>query len=613
MSVFKCRRCGGDLAIEQGPNIARCEYCGTRQTVPTADNDEKLNLFERAGKMLRSCEFDKAYPLFETIAAKFPTEAEAYWGLVLSKFGIEYVDDPATGKKVPTCHRSGFESVMDDSDFELACDNAEGEARKLYREEAKQIEEIRRGIIEISGKEEPYDIFICYKETADDGQRTPDSVMAQDVYEKLTEADYRVFFSRITLEDKLGTEYEPYIFAALNSAKIMLVFGTDYEYFNAVWVKNEWSRFLKLMEKDKTKRLIPCYKGVDAYDMPKEFKNLQAQDMGKVGADQDLIRNIKKLLPKGEPKQAQAVVQQVVQSGPSAESFTKRAFMALEDREWEKADGFAEQALNMDPQNADAYLAKLMAEMRVEKPEMLANAGTALEMSPNYKKAMRFGDEKLVASLSRWNKETKNKNSNQILNGAVRQMNRAKTSKEYAAVADLFKKFPDNEKAVEYERICRQKAEECFREEEQRREEALAAKLIAEEQARQAREEAEKREAAAREEREIKEAKANASKKRTKAVRTFFNVIAIILIIAAVVFCFTQYSQKSSPFSTMQIIAYAVIAAGFTIMMLTKAIRPVYGIIIIAGTILLLIMLVANVRSCKNCYSFFFTSMLRLR
>ena len=47
-----------------------------------------------------------------------------------------------------------------------------------------------------------------------------DSVIAQDVYDALTEKGYRVFFSRITLEDKLGTEYEPYIFAALNSAKV---------------------------------------------------------------------------------------------------------------------------------------------------------------------------------------------------------------------------------------------------------------------------------------------------------------------------------------------------------------------------------------------------------
>ena len=69
-----------------------------------------------------------------------------------------------------------------------------------------------------------------------------------------------MFFSRITLEDKLGQQYEPYIFAALNSAKVMLVIGSKREYFDAVWVKNEWSRFLALMKKDRSKLLIPCYR-----------------------------------------------------------------------------------------------------------------------------------------------------------------------------------------------------------------------------------------------------------------------------------------------------------------------------------------------------------------
>ena len=32
--------------------------------------------------------------------------------------------------------------------------------------------------------------------------------------------------------------------------------------------------------------------------MPKEFAHLQAQDMGKVGATQDLLRGIEKLMPK---------------------------------------------------------------------------------------------------------------------------------------------------------------------------------------------------------------------------------------------------------------------------------------------------------------------------
>ena len=112
-------------------------------------------------------------------------------------------------------------------------------AGQVYRSEAKEIGRLKKEILEIAKNEEPFDVFICYKETAPNGQRIKGSVLAQDIYDALTDKDYKVFFSRITLEDKLGQDYEPYIFSALNSAKVMLAIGTDYEYFNAVWVKNE--------------------------------------------------------------------------------------------------------------------------------------------------------------------------------------------------------------------------------------------------------------------------------------------------------------------------------------------------------------------------------------
>ena len=399
MAVIKCKMCGGDLDISEGLSVCECEYCGTKQTVPAADNEKKLTLFARANRLRLANEFDKAAGVYESIVADFPEEAEAYWGMVLCRYGIEYVDDPATGKKVPTCHRVSFDSVLEDTDFDQACENADAIARRQYREEAKQIEEIRRGIIEVSGKEEPYDIFICYKETDENGDRTVDSVIAQDVYDALAEKGYRVFFSRISLEDKLGTEYEPYIFAALNSAKVMLAFGTDYEYYNAVWVKNEWSRFLKLMEKDKTKHLIPCYKGIDAYDMPKEFHRLQGQDMGKVGAVQDLLRGIEKILPRKEAV-PQPNVQQVVQSGgPNTAALLQRGNMALEDGEWEKAKDYFDQVLNMDAQCAEAYLGLAMAETECRDREAFAKVYLLLD-SPvregkNIARANRFGDEKL--------------------------------------------------------------------------------------------------------------------------------------------------------------------------------------------------------------------------
>lgn len=364
MAVIKCKMCGGDLNFAEGASVAECEYCGSKQTIPNQDSEKKLTLFARADRLRRACEFDKAAGVYESIVADFPEEAEAYWGLVLCRYGIEYVDDPATGKKVPTCHRSSFDSILEDADFDLACENADPIARRLYRDEAKTIEDIRKGILEVSGKEEPYDIFICYKETDENGNRTIDSVIAQDVYDVLTEKGYRVFFSRISLEDKLGTEYEPYIFAALNSAKVMLAFGTDYEHFNAVWVKNEWSRFLALISAGQKKVLIPCYKNIDAYDMPKEFSKLQGQDMGKVGAIQDLLRGIDKIF-NGNPAPATSSVllerQMQAQKQAKADNTVQLGTMALNSGDIQKAVQYYEEAIKINADYVGAYIGLVRA------------------------------------------------------------------------------------------------------------------------------------------------------------------------------------------------------------------------------------------------------------
>ena len=426
MTVFKCKMCGGNLEILDGMTICECEYCGSTQTIPALDDEKKISLFTRANRLRSLCEFDKAAGVYETIIAEFPEEAEAYWGLILCKYGIEYVDDPKTGKKIPTCHRSSFDSVMDDENFEFVMEYSEPVSRAVYREEAKRIEELRIGIIEVSSKEEPYDIFICYKESTLSGDRTIDSVIAQDVYDALTEKGYKVFFSRITLEDKLGQEYEPYIFAALNSAKIMLVFGTNYEYYNAVWVKNEWSRFLSLIEKGEKKTLIPCYKGIDAYDMPKEFARLQAQDMGKVGATQDLIRGIGKILGT-----ATSVTNFSKVSSAEGSLLVQRGNMALEDEDFKGAEGYFERALDTNPSDAYAYLGKFLATHGLKTLEDLENKVCILDADKEFRRAEHFADAELANELK------KVKESNAVKVERLRLIDALKKYKQKVAISEM--------------------------------------------------------------------------------------------------------------------------------------------------------------------------------
>lgn len=300
--VFKCKICGGNLEIEENRNIATCEYCGSKQTLPKLENDKIANLYDRANHFRRNNEYDKAEALYEMLLNEDPKDGEAYWSLVLCQFGVEYVEDPKTHAYIPTCNRTQNVSILTNENYKQALKYATEEQKELYKEEASKINTIQRGILEISSKEEPFDIFICYKETDEEGRRTQDSVIAQELYYQLVKEGFRVFFAKITLENKIGESYEPYIYAALNSAKVMLVIGTKKEYFEAVWVKNEWSRYLGLIKNGEKKTLIPCYKDMDAYSLPQEFAYLQAQDMSKLGFEQDLIHGIKKLVDVKEQK-----------------------------------------------------------------------------------------------------------------------------------------------------------------------------------------------------------------------------------------------------------------------------------------------------------------------
>jgi tetratricopeptide (TPR) repeat protein len=371
--------CGGNLEIKDGDLTCTCEYCGTKQTLPKLTSEIKANLYDRANHFRRNNDFDKAMSIYEKILNEDKTDAEAYWSLVLCLYGIEYVKDPQTGKMIPTINRTQYTSIYSDENYKSAIHYADSMQKSIYKEEAKTIDSIQKNILEISKKEEPFDIFICYKETDDSGRRTPDSVLANDLYHQLTIEGYKVFFSRITLEDKLGTAYEPYIFAALNSSKVMVVIGTKPEYFNAVWVKNEWSRYLTLIKNGEDKTLIPAYRDMDPYDLPEDFSHLQALDMSKLGFMQDLIRGIKKIVTQNTIPQNEKVInsntdlqqqlemlqqqlkQQQLQSNSNITALLQRGNMALEDKDWKKSDDFFEEVLNQDAQCAEAYLGKLLA------------------------------------------------------------------------------------------------------------------------------------------------------------------------------------------------------------------------------------------------------------
>lgn len=391
--IIKCKMCGGDIDFIPGATYGTCEYCGSTSTIPQAEDENKLNRYNRANHFRRQCEFDKAVAAYEKILEQDDTDAEAHWGAVISRFGIEYVEDPATHQRIPTCHRVQVASILTDEDYLAAVENApDEESRRIYQEEAARIAEIQKGILAISANEKPYDVFICYKETDENGQRTRDSQWAQDVYYGLTEQGLKVFFSRITLEDKLGQQYEPYIFAALNSAKVMVVIGSRPEYFNAVWVKNEWSRYLSLMKRDHKRLLIPCYRDMDPYDLPEELSMLQSQDMSKIGFMQDLLRGVQKVMqqPTSAPQGVRVETATAETNAPGVTSLLKRAALFLEDGDTASAREYYDRVLDIDPECAEAYMGKVCAETGCRKESNLGALNYCVDMRGDWQKAVRF-------------------------------------------------------------------------------------------------------------------------------------------------------------------------------------------------------------------------------
>lgn len=48
LTILKCKMCGGELEIPEEASICECEYCGSKQTIPTVDDEKIMKLYDRA-------------------------------------------------------------------------------------------------------------------------------------------------------------------------------------------------------------------------------------------------------------------------------------------------------------------------------------------------------------------------------------------------------------------------------------------------------------------------------------------------------------------------------------------------------------------------------------
>ena len=397
MKAYKCSLCGGTILPLPDGQTGKCEYCKTVSPLLTEHSETVLNYMNRATDFRIACDYDRAMQIYDEVLKLSFEDPEAHWGMLLCKYGVEYVKDATTavysiGKL--TLHRLSTVTVFDDPDYQAAIRYASPTNRETYEERAKEINKALQAALEEVRTAAPFDIFLSYKEKDDEtGIRTDDSYFVHDLYNELTGRGYKVFFAPKSLGAGV---FESKIYAALVSSKTMLVVGSKESYFNAVWVKNEWKRFLEMKKRGENKQIIPVFRNASPQIIPVELAGENALDANTIDF---LPRLIEMLDDKKENKPSAQAAASAQAATATTESLLKRAFMFLEDGEWQSADEYVEKVLDIAPENARAYLCKLMAEQRAHRQEDLANCKRPFDGSNNYQKAVRFGSTKLKEEL----------------------------------------------------------------------------------------------------------------------------------------------------------------------------------------------------------------------
>ncbi len=276
--ALRCETCGGDLIkIDEG--CYKCKSCGNIYYKKELPSELVISLNE-ALQLRRTKRFEDALERYELIIESHPDCQEAYWGYILADYGIEYVQD-YNGGLVPTCHRVSPLALFDNGHVKklLSLVHDDKKVADHYALRLAELERIRKSVYVISQQtKQKYDIFICYKQNtiANPNVRTQEAKWARELYNKLI-GRYNVFFA----EESLGStvdDYEPNIFSALNSAKLMIIVTSSLDNLNSEWVKNEWGRYLRFAKKDSSKKFKVLCSGFNPEELPMGLRHTQALD-----------------------------------------------------------------------------------------------------------------------------------------------------------------------------------------------------------------------------------------------------------------------------------------------------------------------------------------------
>ena len=259
--------------------------------------------------------------------------------------------------------------------------------------------------------EKRYQIFISYRRDGGDA-------MAGRLADRFGALGYKVFYDVDSMRS--GTFNTQILDAIAQCDDVLLVLPPNA--LDRCVNANDWVRQELAFALEHNKNIIPIIMRGFSFpqSLPADIDNVR--NMEGVTATSEYfdavvqriesLLNSRKVIADAQATKTGEKEAFITSENANAAPLLKRAFMFLEDEDWGSADEYCERVLDIEPENAYAYLGKLMVEQRVGTQENLKDCSESFEDSNHYKKAVRFADEKLKTTLIGYIEQINTRNEN---------------------------------------------------------------------------------------------------------------------------------------------------------------------------------------------------------